>query len=81
MHAWGQVVTLDVNADADLARLQRSVNKMLAPTIVVREATWAPAGFDARRSALSRVYRYNLLCSAVARPARCRHDVAPREMP
>ena len=63
VHAWGQVVTLDVKADADLARLQRSVNKMLAPTIVVREATWAPAGFDARRSARSRVYRYNLLCS------------------
>ena len=63
VHAWGQVVTLDVRADADLARLQRSVNKMLAPTIAVREATWAPAGFDARRSALSRVYRYNLLCS------------------
>ena len=63
VHAWGQVVTLDVKADADLARLQRSVNKMLAATIVVREATWAPFGFDARRSALSRVYRYNLLCS------------------
>jgi tRNA pseudouridine38-40 synthase len=63
VHAWGQVVTLDVKADADLARLQRSVNKMLAPTIVVREATWASFGFDARRSALSRVYRYNFLCS------------------
>ena len=36
---------------------------MLAPDVVVREATWAPAGFDARRSALSRLYRYNLLCS------------------
>lgn len=63
VHAWGQVVTLDVGPRADLARLQRSVNKMLAPTIVVREATWAPASFDARRSALSRVYRYNLECS------------------
>lgn len=63
VHAWGQVVTLDIKASADLARLQRSVNKMLAPTVVVREATWAPASFDARRSALSRTYRYNLLCS------------------
>jgi tRNA pseudouridine38-40 synthase len=41
---------------------------MLAPTIVVREATWASAGFDARRSALSRVYRYNLLCTEWADP-------------
>jgi tRNA pseudouridine38-40 synthase len=63
VHAWGQVVTLDVKAGADLERLQRSLNKMLGPTIVVREATWAPASFDARRSALSRVYRYSLSCS------------------
>jgi tRNA pseudouridine38-40 synthase len=57
------MVTLDVKADADLERLQRSVNKMLAPTVVVREAAWAPASFDARFSAVSRVYRYSLLCS------------------
>ena len=63
VHAWGQVVSLDVRAGADLARVQRSVNKMLAPYVVVREASWAPAGFDARRWALSRRYRYHLSCS------------------
>ena len=63
VHAWGQVVSLDVWAGADLARLQRSVNRMLAPSVVVREAEWAPDGFDARRSALSREYRYMVLCS------------------
>ena len=63
VHAWGQVVSLDVGASADLCRLQRSLNKMLAPDIAVREAAWAPAGFDARRWALSRRYRYNILCS------------------
>jgi len=63
VHAWGQVVSLDVRAGADLARVQRSVNKMLAPNVVVREATWAPPAFDARRCALSREYRYHLLCS------------------
>ncbi len=63
VHAWGQVVSLDVNSGADLCRLQRSLNKMLAPTVVVREAAWAPAGFDARRWAVSRRYRYNILCS------------------
>jgi tRNA pseudouridine38-40 synthase len=63
VHAWGQVVSLDARANADLARLQRSVNKMLAPHVVVREAVWAPAGFDARRCALSRLYRYHLSCS------------------
>ena len=63
VHAWGQVVSLDVRADADLARLQRSVNKLLSPSVAVREAAWAPAGFDARRWAQSRVYRYTVLCS------------------
>ncbi len=63
VHAWGQVVSLDAEAGADLARLQRSVNKMLAPFVVVREAAWASADFDARRCAQSRLYRYFLLCS------------------
>src|SRR5207302_8799068 len=39
VHAWGQVVTFEARADGlDLARLQRSVNKLGAPSIVVREA-------------------------------------------
>jgi tRNA pseudouridine38-40 synthase len=70
VHAWGQVVSLDVSEGADLERLQRSVNKMLAPSVVVREAQWAPSGFDARRWALSRQYRYSVLCSAWPDPFR-----------
>jgi tRNA pseudouridine38-40 synthase len=31
---------------------------MLGPEVVVRSAMWAPEGFDARRSALARRYRY-----------------------
>ncbi len=63
VHAWGQVVSLDASVGADLCRLQRSVNKMLAPSVAVREVAWAPDSFDARRSALSRLYRYHILCS------------------
>lgn len=63
VHALGQVVSADIAEGADLPRLQRSLNKMLAPAIVVREAEWAPAGFDARRSAVSRRYRYSIDCS------------------
>lgn len=70
VHAWGQVVSLDVSLTADLERLQRSVNKMLAPSVVVREVQWAPPGFDARRSALSRRYRYSLLCTTWPDPFR-----------
>lgn len=65
VHAWGQVVHLDVvpteAGTADLVGLQRSLNRMLAPKIVVREASMAPAGFDARRSAVGRRYRYTIL--------------------
>ncbi|MGH9106741.1 MAG: tRNA pseudouridine(38-40) synthase TruA [Acidimicrobiales bacterium] len=63
VHAWGQVVSLDLPASSDLERLQRSLNKLLAPAIVARRAAWAPEGFDARRSALSRRYRYTIDCS------------------
>ncbi len=61
VHAWGQVVSLDIAASADLGRLQRSLNKLLAPSVAVREVAWAPPGFDARRWALSRCYRYSVL--------------------
>lgn len=65
VHAWGQVVHLDVSppdAEAEaLVGLQRSLNRMLAPKIVVREAEVAPPGFDARRSAIGRRYRYTVL--------------------
>ncbi len=63
VHAWGQVVSLDAAIGVELARVQRSVNAMLAPRVLVREAAWAPDGFDARRWALSRTYRYSVSCS------------------
>jgi tRNA pseudouridine38-40 synthase len=68
VHALGQVVHLDVVAGVDPARLARSLNAMLAPAVVVRRAEAAPAGFDARRSARSRHYRYLVLEAAVADP-------------
>lgn len=61
VHAWGQVVHFDTTADLDPARLQRSLNSMLAPAVVVREVAGAPPCFDARRSALGRRYRYQVL--------------------
>jgi tRNA pseudouridine38-40 synthase len=61
VHAWGQVVTFEVDAPVDPVRLQQSINGLCAPSIVVREADEAPEGFDARFSASSRVYRYTIL--------------------
>jgi tRNA pseudouridine38-40 synthase len=60
VHAWGQVVHFDASGRPDLVALQRSLNKMLAPAVVVRAAAAAP-GFDARHSATGRRYRYTVL--------------------
>jgi tRNA pseudouridine38-40 synthase len=74
VHAWGQVVSVDLpstddRADGlDLTRLQRSLNALLRPAIVVRALEPAPQGFDARFSALWRRYRYTILNRPVPDP-------------
>jgi len=76
VHAWGQVVHVDVVAatgDAQApavepAALQRACNRLLAPTVVVREAAPEAPAFDARRSALSRRYRYTIVNRALPDP-------------
>jgi tRNA pseudouridine38-40 synthase len=61
VHAKGQVVHVDVREGVDRARLVRSVNALLRPSVVIRSAETAAPGFDARRSARSRRYRYLVL--------------------
>jgi tRNA pseudouridine38-40 synthase len=70
VHGWGQVVHFDVSEAqaADLDALVRSVNRMCAPAIVVREASVVPPDFDARRSATARCYRYTILNRPVPDP-------------
>lgn len=62
VHAWGQVVSFDAPAGSfDPVGLQRSLNRQLAPTIVIREVAEAAADFHARFSATARRYRYSVL--------------------
>jgi tRNA pseudouridine38-40 synthase len=69
VHAWGQVVTFDAREDGlDLPATQRSVNRLCAPAIVIRDAAVAAPEFDARRSALARCYRYSVLNTDVPDP-------------
>ncbi len=56
VHAWGQVASY-AGPPPDL----RGVNAITPPDVAVIEATAAPAGFDARRDALSRTYCYRIL--------------------
>ncbi len=61
VHATGQVVHVDVRGEVDTASLVKAVNAMLGPAVVLRSAEPAPPGFDARRSARARHYRYLVL--------------------
>jgi tRNA pseudouridine38-40 synthase len=69
VHAWGQVVTFDAEAERFRPeRLRSSLNSMLAPSIVTRSVAVAAPDFDARRAALSRMYRYTVLNREVPDP-------------
>jgi tRNA pseudouridine38-40 synthase len=71
VHARGQVVSFD--ADADPERIQRALNGMLGPEVVVTDARLATGGFDARHSATAREYRYRIDVGAVADPFTARY--------
>ena len=60
VHARGQVVHADVPPSLDPGRLRRALNGALGPAVTVREAAWAPPGFDARHSARRRTYVYRV---------------------
>jgi len=65
VHAWGQVISFDVPADAfgglDVDDVQQSMNKLCGPQVVLRELGPVDAAFDARFSARSRLYRYTIV--------------------
>jgi tRNA pseudouridine38-40 synthase len=59
VHGRGQVISFDLPSQGlDLALLQRSVNRQLAPSVAIRDVVVAEPGFDARFSAHARHYRY-----------------------
>lgn len=59
VHATGQVVSFD-GPPIDVERVQRSVNKQLAPDIAVSGLREAAPGFHARFSATGRAYIYRI---------------------
>jgi tRNA pseudouridine38-40 synthase len=68
VHAWGQVISLDLPETIDIDLLAKQMNALCGPAIVVREARWAQPDFHARFSALWRTYRYTILNSPVPNP-------------
>ena len=75
VHAWGQVVGVPIAADVDVDvdLVLRSVNSQLGPEVVARAGEIVDAGFDARRSAQWRSYRYTIVNRPVADPFLARH--------
>ncbi len=67
VHASGQVASFE-HAAALPDRLAERLNAVLPRDLAVRTAIAAPDGFDARRDARSRTYRYRVLASAVRDP-------------
>jgi tRNA pseudouridine38-40 synthase len=84
VHATGQVAHVDVPADtwAELApTLVRRVNGVLPADVRLRGAAAAPAGFDARFSALLRRYTYRVGVAPRGVDPLRRHDTLPWPRP
>jgi tRNA pseudouridine38-40 synthase len=72
VHAQGQVASFALDRELPSADLQRALNAMLPDDVRVLEAAPAPEGFHARKSAVSKLYRYELDTGPVQLPARRR---------
>lgn len=73
VHAQGQVASFAAPVEVDPLQVQRMLNGILAPEVVVREARLARGGFDARHSATGRDYRYRIDTAAVPDPFTARY--------
>lgn len=67
VHALAQVASFEAEAPPP-DDLRRALNALTPPQIAILEAAPAPVGFDARRDARSRRYRYRLHTSKVLDP-------------
>lgn len=68
VHATGQVANFSAPMTFPAERWAVAINSYLPPDVRVLAACPVAARFDARRSALARGYRYQLLCGGVGLP-------------
>lgn len=68
VHARGQVVSFQTDADVDTGSTLRALNGLLGPEIGVNRLVEADDGFDARFSAVYRRYRYCISTGVAADP-------------
>jgi tRNA pseudouridine38-40 synthase len=72
VHAEGQVASFDLPRAIESARLARALNGLLPADVRALDVTLADPGFHARRSAISKLYRYVLDTGPVQLPTRRR---------
>jgi tRNA pseudouridine38-40 synthase len=60
VHAEGQVASVRLETELDPERMRRALNAALPDDVAVREVAVAHDGFDARRDAIGKLYRYSL---------------------
>jgi tRNA pseudouridine38-40 synthase len=72
VHATGQVASVTVEGGPPPSRAAEALNAVLPDDLAVVAAEEAPEGFDARRSARARSYRYRVLVSRARSPLESR---------
>ena len=75
VHARGQVISFKTAAGLPTHDFIGGMNFYLPEDIAVKEVYRVREGFDVRRKAVSRIYRYNLLNSNARSPLRGSHSV------
>jgi tRNA pseudouridine38-40 synthase len=60
VHALGQVASFEAELRLEDEELLRALNALLPGDVRISSVRRAPAGFDARRSARSKIYRYRI---------------------
>lgn len=73
VHAAGQVAAFDLDWRHGTADLLAALNAGLPSDLAVRDLRPAPAGFNPRRDACARTYRYRLFCDPLRDPLRERY--------
>lgn len=70
VHATGQVITVDLDWTHTNADLRNALNANLPRDIAAREVWAVPADFHPRFDAVTRKYKYNILCQEFRDPLR-----------